>query len=677
MTIVTKQKKIIYKIGFVIYFIAFLGCCMSPALTYWGILSISRKLFLFSLMLTIIATICMIISHKLISSYIKIQMLISYLIFFVIFICMAGRNLLSNYARESMYIIAEGVAISFGVIFWLIISIDIKKIVSITKIWVISHKFLLCNCAGIFILSISQLVNNLRWDSIHYYAYIERLRDFTFNPNDIIFLKASGHLSYGYMMIYSIGESILPGLGYGVRIETIFIYIITIVIFHQLLESIFSRKNTLWINFSILLFSVTPVILGPIHNIDVEILTLTFLICVLFLYYKKFYILLGIINTFFVFTKETCALFVGVLLVSYLIKRLVYSIKQQNIALLFSKTTVIESLSFYGPLLIFVIHFSFSTTWGASKVSESVDTFNTWGVNVTVIINKLEQLFIMNFAWLPTMIIIIMCLTKLVIKSEQSYSIRNRLSLEFVFTYLAFLFIQLFYITYTFPRYLMIQYFYLNFIFCWSLINISGNKYIKSFLCVGTIGLTFIQNFFSIDPISNLIFDTINIGTRHMVVNSPIVYMNNTSVLTGKDADFLIFSPYGDINRQWAYFDKAINKVLSTINYDENTLILYPDSFSPRSYNVYLGMWSNSFFDSEKQRLIQVVNPSNIVPEEDWYFYNAQILTKDYQINYLDYDRIYYLSFAYDKKTSNAIAEKYKKQEVSYKGWKIDAYQIK
>lgn len=674
-----KYRKPIYYFGVFLYFIAFWGTFASPALTYTGHLQLCRRIFIFSILLTLPAMFCLGVVNRYISERIKLQVFGCYLILSIIFFPIFIRSFISGYHHYYIFHWIECFALLAGSLFWFFSICNKRQYLGRLGIWIKSNKILILLCCIVFILSIEQITKYLRWDTIHYYAYIERLCDFTFNPNDIALFKASGHVSYAYVLIYSIGESILPGFGYGVRIENIIIFIIGIMLLNCLLKLTLSQGKNVFRYLSLALFAFTPVILGPIHNIDVELLTLTLVIAVIYCYFRHFYILGLLCATFLVFTKETCTVLLAAFIIGEVIRIFYIHAKAHKITAIFHYQNWRKMLTLYLPLLLFVFYYSLDVAWGSTKAAADVDPFNQWGVNAVVIINKIKQLFIMNFSWIPVSIIIIGICSYILkkLKRQKAFLLDNSTIITVISIYIAFILNQLFYMTYPFPRYIMLQYFFMTIFLQWALNLCLLKKLIKIIICIFSIGLTIVQNFVSIDIVSNYLFDTMPIGQTDLMVNSPIVYLNNTTVLTGEDAAFLALSPYADFNRQWSYFDELINKFLNQINYDENDLVLFPDTFWPRSANIYFGMWTNTYYDKQTKCLKQLMDSSLLKPDDMIYF-NAQIVSDDNNIK--TFDNVYYLQFPFREDYSDYILKKYDVIDtisVSYRGWNLVAYKIK
>ena len=672
---------IFFIIGCTLYAFAYIGAIMAPALTYIGALQISRRWFLVSILMTFPATICLYLGKEKISKHLAFQAKCAYFIFLLIFVPLFVRNIISGYPRYYFFVWVECAALLWGTLFWLYISSDSQKGVKKCWNWAKENWFILAVCLLVILVSLEQITKNLRWDSIHYYAYIQRIKRFTFSPNDITMLKASGHASYAYVLIYSIGESIFPGFGYGVRIENMILFSIAIILLHELLKILFPKVTKAKRYFIVVLFAVTPVILGTMHNIDVEILTLTLMIAIFYCCFKEYFVLGSVLGTFLLFTKETCAFLLAGFVIGEAIQIIVKSIKAHKLTTIFSYTTWKEMISLYLPFLFFLEYFCLDVTWGSAKVAKNVDKFNQWGFDSTVVINKVKQLYFMNFEWLTTFLIVLGILyflySRVLVKKGGNKSENKILLISVCCTYGMFLFTQLFYITYPFPRYIMLQYFFSSIFLLWAIGQWNIQK--KEIRIAATVWslLVFLNNFMSIDIVSNNMFGTLPIGNAHIMKNSPVAYLDNTTVLTGKAAEFLTFSPYADFNRQWSYFDELINQFLRKIEYNSDTLIIYPDDFAPRSENIYFGMWRNTYYDTQKKCLTQLVSPELYNPDTMVY-YNAEIISDD--LKWGNFKEVYYIKFEFSTEESDTFISKHiviNDFKITYRGWSLHAYKIK
>lgn len=666
-----------YIVGIIFYFIAFLGALVFPSLTYLTYLRIARRGFLLSLLLSVFAIPFLQIGKRYISKSTAQQMATIYFILLSIFLPMFIRSLFDKeHLLFGIYNWIELVVLIAGLLFWCLCLAGTKITLHIQKDkWI---QFLILFLVAI--LAAEQLGVVIKGDSVEYYDKIIRIcKGFSFNPNDISLLKSSGHSCYSYSLFSTIGENIIPYFGLGVRIENIIIWMICILFVWRILKELVKNISQPVLAGCVACFALTPLILGNIQEISVELYVLLFFVLFVYFNISKKHILEVFFAICFVFAKEPDIAILAGYYIGIFSKHIISTFfSQKEKTNLFDKDFIISSLSVYIAITTFFLYFVVDVSWGnnASFDYTNYTPGNRFGFNMVYFISKLKQLFVLNFAWIPVLVIalgLLICLYR-----KTNWNIKEYIPL--IFSYVFFLATQLFYLTFVLPRYIMLQYFYLYVVLAFVLHNLDIKRKPLKYAMLGASLLFGVQNFYNIDPISYIAFEILDIGNGYMVFDNPLYIGDKGELITYKDGEIPYIQPYGMTNKQFSYFDKSLEIALAKINYSANDLIVLPQSFDLYPDNFYWGNHLASYyFDTDTKRFMLLINEH--VPKYDSAVkVNVIQLGIDSTFETLeDYNRIYYFDFSFSDSIDQTIHFQHhteKADTIVYRGWKFDIYEM-
>ena len=262
-----------------------------------------------------------------------------------------------------------------------------------------------------------------------------------------------------------------------------------------------------------------------------------------------------------------------------------------------------------------------------SDIGENVTVLQGIGFNGAYIIEKLRQIFILNFAWVNWLVIFIglgyLCYMrkKYGRKINISAPIYGLIGITVVF--LAFNF---FVVTYAHPRYLSVGV-VLTSIGAFGMLNLCFNgvreKLMRRVLYSLT-GISLIASFVSVDPFSFLVFNSFSVGKLAMY--QPL-YDNPNMYPSDLYADNTIY------NRQFAFYTLLEEKMLREIEYDGSVPLLEVDMGREAGYgqgtydyiNMMLeGMYGRTtlYWNKEYGKLTE---NENDIPMWVYYFWSEQI----------------------------------------------------
>lgn len=685
--------------GMMLLLLAFFGCIASTSIAYTGNMLFTKAAFFACTILVPIAYVLLWKCRYCIDNSIAQTLLFCHLVLGLFCVSLLI-NVDMNYAGINKKFLTLFLILSFGgMAFWIFVLRSSwpqpRKFFHVLWNGVRSNSYLIVLCLLLILLCIGEFSRGVKWDSADYYRSFIGLSSFSFSPTDIALFKKSGHLSYAYTFVYAIGYGLFPDHVFGVRLVTVSLFLITIVVFSRIINKVFKCEGIR--NYAVTtIFAFTPLIFGPLHEINPEIAVVCFFACFAYSFAIGNKVSQTVFATLLVFCRETGIValfffFIGYVLYDCLLYRRNHEKASRvffNWPIHFLTNNFTQILVFYVPCLLFLVHFlADPVTWGSNSASLQAgdlnqDILNTFGLNTVVVLTKIKQMFLMNFNWLLIAVLFLFAVFALL--KNKTKLVDGLKSSAFVLvpigcSYLGFCFMQFFYITFLFPRYVMLN----SFILCLFLaffVNVTFiKKIITSIICFGLSVLMLVQTFYTLDPVTKMIFKNIDIGDGALVTNSSLIAFanNNYIVETGQNTKIMDLSPYTYYNRQWGYFDNLMNNVLAKINYRESDSLVLLDSFSPNSIGPYWGWCSNNYYDPETKKIYQRYGNDRDYSHMERITYHLVDANKAFEVH-ANEGRIFYIQFPFNSDQDDLFLTEVSDfvATVSYMGWSASVFEL-
>lgn len=435
------------------------------------------------------------------------------------------------------------------------------------------------------------------WDGTIYYGEVQRLcHDFEYSFTYIWdHFRLVGHYSIVYTFFAAIGEFLLPDNMTGVLI-------VRLVLTNGALVCIYKMFREYWLELSekeaaigVMLVSVCPLLMGLFSNISPEHLLVIFTIYLFYAEYKGQTIMKMAWLISIMMTKETGLIIAGGYLLAHICVHLRDTIKyskKDRIYYFFTDPYVLYSIGAMVLICLYTIKqkglfvwFDMNQQQGDSAVSEHMELFSNGSV---LLLQKIKLLFVLHFEWIPVMIIVV-CVVRVIIGHKRELAFSGQIG----FLGALFLFIlSNFYLA----AYSLGRYHIYSAIMIWILAYIMLMKTFKHCLknmiglgvSFAVIGLMLIQNFYFIDPLSNLAFDQYDSGKGKMLA---------TEVEGGNFGDAFTN------NFRHTYLYDLVDTMLAKGDYNVNTQIVIPYK------KDYMYFYAYSGYDTTKKRRIFSVHP--------------------------------------------------------------------
>lgn len=480
-----------------------------------------------------------------------------------------------------------------------------QNLISSFKEIIKTHRYLLILCFIFLIGSFSQLNSWMVNDgTIYHYGLVEAREKWNFY--NIHYLNLGGHGGYAYCLLALFGDLLFNHKTSGVIIVNIIMAIATIISFYAILGKHCVKIKIGERTILTAVFAFSPLLYGMIGDINLEFPQLcffTWLICAHTYKNKKMQFICSML---FCFTKETSV----VVYISYCFGCFLFNLIKNKEKNLFTRFFHIIKHNFKFDFIVGFVWLSIyllfhDTTWTSNLNPENVEKINgiylnTFSFWLPYIKYKIKQIFFFNGTWIIWLIAILALVTHLKFFYKKRAHFSKEIYWGLIFSYITFLFIQLFYVTWTNYRYVTPTLLY-EMLFFSILVYFGLHKFkIKKQILIILVGIVFMSNYFVFDPFSNNKFISRDTGNGEIIISNlfsldcltfdengtPIItrtlYESESKTTATRDCLFY--------NRQLYYFGRIFEEILNDIDYDDKTLIIVPnlyDDIETTCHNVF------------------------------------------------------------------------------------------
>ncbi|MGN0328158.1 MAG: hypothetical protein ACI4D4_04170 [Lachnospira sp.] len=500
--------------------------------------------------------------------------------------------------------------------------------------------WLIVSCLIFLILNIHSLVQAPMSDSTIYYMLFHDFKKMNLYNDWVLAFNFSSHLSMGYSLFLCSAE-FLSNFFYNetlvLQSMNMILAFITIVKFKKILDFFYAEKSNALKCLMSTLFVFAPSFLGLFWNVSVDYFMMCSFVWFLSAEVHNQKYLKGFFSFLFVFSKEPAILiyfvYVAVKYI-FLYARQIKNKKSWNIL----KVIDVEFLFYVIPAavwaIIYMIIFRIGEDW-------STTSGNSWSSDSSFVILKIKQMTIMNFSWIA----VILCLIALIVyiarkvkgKEEKILAPDNDRAL-FIFSIVGsavgIIVSNLVLATFAHMRYIQVLSVDVALLSILSIFYVFSNRQIIADAVCGIYGiLLLIQSFYGIDIVSKNVFNKLDYGNGYLI---------SSEVLEFDGKEYLAMGDAVAYNQEATYYSRVLEKFIRKIEYDKNTLFIYPDIAEDWESHLYVcGYFFGNFRWDERLNVLAA--------DSDYKLKFA------YEYDYIDfsnYDRIYYLNLPYASKYS-------------------------
>lgn len=556
------------------------------------------------------------------------------------------------------------IAIHLNLLCWIFELIKLKEYVCIYR-YLIQKKIILAIIIGIsvFIFSTINIVNV--WDLTAYESTLSEIKGFGYSMNTFSLFDLCGHVAWGYVLIVGIGEFIIPINGIGAQIIHIFMGMITLNCFDDIVRMLFPYAKKMERSLYVIAFGVSPLFLGLNHYISLDYGVLCFLVWMVCFHLKKQYILQFFCTFLLCFSKETGVAVCFTYFFSYYLWKAYIGKEKRLCAFLFSGS-IGEAFRVVFPALLFCLYtlVGKGKTWAPPAGGPKTGFFSEY----RHILSKLETILLGNFGWCFLLVILLGAIWTLIYRNKR-HNIKDSYILVLSGCFLGYTVFNFCFVTYNHFRYNQAYVFLYTILLIYSIQFYKEKGRIVIFSVLSF--FLFIENFITIDPVMFMVFPKQNVEI------SPLI-------TTRREYEFPEYNVSDSIvyNYQYQYYFKCLNKFFDKIGYNGTQLILFPNINQLDTSNSYVLLGNSQKEDRfyYVPGLKMLCTYDNDLPYERSYLESKGVpvhlafvdaVHTDYQ-----YQEVYYIEpyLGYDTKLEFSYKEK---EEIRFLTTRIQYYKIK
>lgn len=475
-----------------------------------------------------------------------------------------------------------------------------------------------------------------RWDAGEYYnGIVNACENFKFSFSYILEnFNICGHVSMGYTIFPALFEFIFKKQYIGVNLANLILELISVYFVYKIVQKVTKKESDLYAAICAGLYGIAPMLLGTFAYFHLDYGIMIFFVFLIYAHVYEKNIARVIFGILLCFTKETGIIIFAGYLIGYGVYRFAVtkgSFGEKAKAVL--KDKIIWTSLIPVVLLAAYMLYEGGVSWQPVNEEQGVlrwqnDGTNCFGFSVTNILNKIKQIFILNFMWIPTLVIIICT----IIKAKKQIASETEKKRECMYlltgTLIGHVLFSILYITAPLPRYNMISDCILIMLSICLLSDVLSVHLKKKRLIPGivAVGILFmVEAFFTIDPLTLLTFQVIETG------GVPLV-----------KADYPYYGDAIVYNYQYTFLDSAITGVMNEVQYMGNMMIIDADTgedfFASGNLDFYQINWD---FANEERTVSdgfpireQAVNDYEVWRKEEALTHLALLIFPEYH----DYD---------------------------------------
>lgn len=537
------------------------------------------------------------------------------------------------------------------------------------------------------ILSIQDFGLWFRGDSYFYYESIVNSRNaWDFTLNDLSPFMMGGHTAYAYAFFLSIGEYLWHNAGNGIRLVNLVMSLATISMFYGITSTLFKKLEKIGNTLLTAVFAFAPLFFGISYLISSDFPLLCFFTIFLFAHIKRLEIVQWISILAICFSKE-----IGiVVLAGFYLGETIYYVKQNYknskqfrlFSVLFSGKRVID----YSACFLFLIPVLFLDEGWMQELKLNLlnsDQATGKGLPNFVVkwhyyVYKAEEMFLMNFMWIITLVVVVFFIYRLFkyfLKDRKISSIKvitteHRGDFSFVFeineseynyafpivtSAIFYAFISFFYFTYLHYRYVQLNLLFMVLLlgYCVNYIY-ESKKFVGNFVLTIVASLFLVESYFTIDPITYRLFINFDAGNKNLVSTRRYFYDGFDYGYLEDSGDVIakhLLHEGTDYNREILQLQYALEDVLDAIDYNSDKLIIL-DNF---------GGWLDNdcwqlFGASNSKIYYWDANSKTVNMDKNGELINLSVDPSSW--SYKKYNEVYYLDFTFNKYQSDSYLEK-------------------
>lgn len=520
------------------------------------------------------------------------------------------------------------------------------------------YKGLLVLCAAALVLALDADMIQFKWDGSTYYDANNSATLYSISS-----MALCGHICQTFSMINLFFGAVLGhNLAYGMAAGNMVLYLFSICAAYGILKTILPKLSEAQYILGTAVYAFSPFVLGMVNYYGVDFHSMCIYTIVMYCTVKQKWMLQVISGMFFSFTKEPAFLVYGMLCAGVVLGEILFS-KQDSLWERIKRQFV--RVRNYGMLMVAAI-------WGLTVMRLGIwgagGDYGGFALDGTYILDKLKVLLVMNFNWL--FVIIILCGVVAWCFSKKTNGSPKAWMIPLLSSGGAYIVLGCLFKTVNHPRYAAVMPVVLYLLAMNALIFLLRHVW-KGRLLYGVLpvlsSLMLVSSFWTIDPVSKSVFQTIPMGSGEMITTGlPL----GDAAIYNKQMLWLEHALNDAIKDGVETEDKIIFPMVNGTNYCFDGLVGLKGSCGPESGGYSLNM---QYWNMKKNRRELLASDQN-VPLRLYEIISAQALAELASGDSEDQRyRYFYLEFA-GKEIAEEVKVRYTvlgEKEFHYRGWTV------
>lgn len=350
------------------------------------------------------------------------------------------------------------------------------------------------------ILAMEPFQMQFRWDGALYEQACSLM-----NIHSLSSLGAYGHLSQAYGSMYYLLWIIIKHTGSAMTIMNILLYLGSIVGFYALTRQVNTGKKKILLVVATAMYAFSPFLLGMVNYYSLDYAALCLFVWMVYFAYTRKWIFHFIAALCFTFTKEPSVVVYGAFCVGVV---LVDWIKCHKNGFVSKICYIIQQYQYYLMLLVgmlWIVMYLLIGGWSGGVGAFSLD--------FQYILDKLKVLYVLNFNWLMVLGIVIGIV--IILFERKKIAGLWEICVPVSFSLIMYTIFSAMFKTVNHARYAATIPSILYLLVFWILVSVLRKGAIYIFTLLGVLML--ISSYRTVDPVSLLSFQRMNIGSETMI----------------------------------------------------------------------------------------------------------------------------------------------------------------
>ncbi len=416
-----------------------------------------------------------------------------------------------------------------------------KELYDSTISFIKEHKYLFILLVIAGLLAPDYHGIQFKWDGLLYYITCQGL-----SLDSISSLAIYGHIAQTFGAMVQMGTQLFGNVAFSMAFSNILLLLTSSCAFYGTLKILVPDKKDIMYTLGTAVYAFSPFLLGMVNYYNLDYYCLCFSTFVFYYGCKKQWLSFFVFGLLFCFTKEPAIIIYGSYCVGIVIVEFIQDKEKQlgkRICNIFKHSKYYMMIL---PGVLWLVTYMILGPWSAGNSEMRID--------LSYVVDKLKVLYLFNFNWIYTAIVVVGVIGILV-RGKETW-MDNLWLLPLCISQLGFTIFSCILKTVNHPRYSDSSPVFLCLVSVVILLKFIERKHLQRSILIALACLMLESSFYTLDPVTRTIFENVNIGKTTMVVPQPEA-----------PGDGMIY------NKQMLYLERALELALTDAIDDEECIV--------------------------------------------------------------------------------------------------------